>query len=56
LLWLEAMKMEHVVAATAAGTVARVAAEGQQVGPGVVVAVVEPVASADEGPDTRAGS
>jgi propionyl-CoA carboxylase alpha chain len=56
LLWLEAMKMEHVVAATAAGTVARVAAEGQQVDPGVVVAVVEPVANADEGPDPGAGS
>ena len=48
LLWLEAMKMEHVVAATAAGRVTQLAAAGSQVGPGAVVAVIEPVVDKEE--------
>ncbi len=43
LLWLEAMKMEHVISAPAAGTVAGLpAAAGQQVHVGSVLAVVKP--------------
>jgi propionyl-CoA carboxylase alpha chain len=43
LLWLEAMKMEHVVAAPAAGIVAELpVAAGQQVEVGSVLAVVKP--------------
>jgi propionyl-CoA carboxylase alpha chain len=42
LLWLEAMKMEHVVAAPAAGTLTELTAEvGRQVEPGAVLAVVK---------------
>jgi len=43
LLWLEAMKMEHVVTATTAGVVTELAVQGRQVEPGAVIAVVEPV-------------
>jgi propionyl-CoA carboxylase alpha chain len=47
LLWLEAMKMEHVIAAPAAGIVADLpVAAGQQVEVGSVLAVVKP----EEGP------
>jgi len=47
LLWLEAMKMEHVVRATEGGVVRQVdVSVGQQVEPGTVLAVV---ASEDEG-------
>ena len=43
LLWLEAMKMEHVISAPAAGTVAELpVAAGQQVHVGSVLAVVKP--------------
>jgi propionyl-CoA carboxylase alpha chain len=43
LLWLEAMKMEHVIAAPAAGIVAELpVAAGQQVQVGSVLAVVKP--------------
>jgi propionyl-CoA carboxylase alpha chain len=43
LLWLEAMKMEHVLAAPKAGVVAELAvAAGQQVEVGTVLAVVKP--------------
>jgi propionyl-CoA carboxylase alpha chain len=43
LLWLEAMKMEHVISAPAAGIVAEVpVAAGQQVEVGSVLAVVKP--------------
>jgi propionyl-CoA carboxylase alpha chain len=43
LLWLEAMKMEHVIAAPAAGIVAELpVASGQQVEVGSVLAVVKP--------------
>jgi len=43
LLWLEAMKMEHLIAAPAAGIVAELpAVAGQQVEVGSVLAVVEP--------------
>jgi propionyl-CoA carboxylase alpha chain len=43
LLWLEAMKMEHLIAAPAAGIVAELpAAAGQQVEVGSVLAVVKP--------------
>jgi propionyl-CoA carboxylase alpha chain len=43
LLWLEAMKMEHVISAPAAGTVAELpVAAGQQVQVGSVLAVVKP--------------
>jgi propionyl-CoA carboxylase alpha chain len=43
LLWLEAMKMEHVIAAPAAGIVAELpVAAGQQVEVGSVLAVVKP--------------
>ena len=43
LLWLEAMKMEHLIAAPAAGIVAKLAvAAGQQVEVGTVLAVVKP--------------
>ncbi|MEO6791479.1 MAG: biotin carboxylase N-terminal domain-containing protein [Ornithinibacter sp.] len=41
LLWLEAMKMEHVVTAATAGRVVRVVEVGTQVEPGTVLAVVE---------------
>jgi propionyl-CoA carboxylase alpha chain len=48
LLWLEAMKMEHVIAAPAAGVVIELpAAPGRQVEVGSVLAVVK---HADEGP------
>jgi propionyl-CoA carboxylase alpha chain len=48
LLWLEAMKMEHMIAAPAAGVVIELpAAPGQQVEVGSVLAVVK---QADEGP------
>ncbi|MFC6715280.1 biotin/lipoyl-containing protein [Branchiibius cervicis] len=40
LLWLEAMKMEHAVLATADGLVTRLVAQGTQVEPGAVLAVV----------------
>ena len=40
LLWLEAMKMEHAVLATADGVVAQLVAQGTQVEPGAVLAVV----------------
>jgi len=43
LLWLEAMKMEHLVAAPADGVLARLhVAPGQQVAVGAVLAIVEP--------------
>jgi propionyl-CoA carboxylase alpha chain len=43
LLWLEAMKMEHVISAPAAGIVAELpVAVGQQVEVGSVLAVVKP--------------
>ncbi len=43
LLWLEAMKMEHVIAAPAAGIIAELpVAAGQQVQVGSVLAVVKP--------------
>jgi propionyl-CoA carboxylase alpha chain len=41
LLWLEAMKMEHVVTASANGTVTQIVEVGLQVEPGVVLAHVE---------------
>lgn len=42
LLWLEAMKMEHVIAAPAAGTLLELSAEvGRQVELGAVLAVVK---------------
>jgi propionyl-CoA carboxylase alpha chain len=42
LLWLEAMKMEHVIAAPAAGTLLELTAEvGRQVELGAVLAVVK---------------
>ena len=40
LLWLAAMKMEHVVAATCAGVVTQVVEVGRQVEPGTVLAVI----------------
>jgi propionyl-CoA carboxylase alpha chain len=43
LLWLEAMKMEHVISAPAAGIVAELpVAAGQQVQVGSMLAVVKP--------------
>jgi propionyl-CoA carboxylase alpha chain len=43
LLWLEAMKMEHVIASPVAGVVAELpAVPGQQVEVGSVLAVVKP--------------
>ena len=43
LLWLEAMKMEHLIAAPVAGVVAELpVAAGQQVEVGSVLAVVKP--------------
>jgi propionyl-CoA carboxylase alpha chain len=43
LLWLEAMKMEHLVAAPVAGVLARLhVAPGRQVAVGAVLAIVEP--------------
>jgi propionyl-CoA carboxylase alpha chain len=43
LLWLEAMKMEHVIAAPTSGVVADVPVRaGQQVDVGAVLAVVHP--------------
>jgi propionyl-CoA carboxylase alpha chain len=43
LLWLEAMKMEHVITAPAAGVIAELpVAAGQQVQVGSVLAVVKP--------------
>ncbi|MEU4221644.1 biotin carboxylase N-terminal domain-containing protein [Actinoplanes sp. NPDC026623] len=48
LIWLEAMKMEHVVHAPAAGTVAELPVEaGQQVGQGTPLAVVTGADGAD---------
>jgi propionyl-CoA carboxylase alpha chain len=43
LLWLEAMKMEHRVAAPAAGVLAALHADGRQVEVGAVLAVVQEV-------------
>ncbi|WP_328471284.1 acetyl/propionyl/methylcrotonyl-CoA carboxylase subunit alpha [Streptomyces sp. NBC_00448] len=49
LLWLEAMKMEHVVTAPAAGTLTELtAAVGRQVEPGTVLAVVKEDGGAPE--------
>ena len=43
LLWLEAMKMEHLVAAPIDGVLARLhVAPGQQVAVGAVLAIVDP--------------
>jgi propionyl-CoA carboxylase alpha chain len=43
LLWLEAMKMEHLIAAPAAGIVAELpVTAGQQVEVGTTLAVVKP--------------
>ncbi|MBA4858226.1 ATP-grasp domain-containing protein [Nocardia farcinica] len=48
-LWLEAMKMEHTIAAPAAGVLSAVnVAVGQQVDIGTVLAVVEPAADDTE--------
>ncbi|KAB7745407.1 biotin/lipoyl-binding protein [Nostocoides sp. F2B08] len=50
LMWLEAMKMEHVIAAPAAGTVREILVSvGQQVEQGTTLAVVDP-AAAEDGP------
>jgi propionyl-CoA carboxylase alpha chain len=47
LLWLEAMKMEHLVAAPTDGVLAKLhVTPGQQVSVGTILAVVEP----QEGP------
>jgi propionyl-CoA carboxylase alpha chain len=52
LLWLEAMKMEHVISAPVAGIVTELpVAAGQQVEVGSVLAIVKP----DESPDERVG-
>ncbi|MEU7630416.1 biotin carboxylase N-terminal domain-containing protein [Nocardia sp. NPDC049220] len=49
ILWLEAMKMEHTIAAPAAGVLSAVnVSVGQQVDLGAVLAVVEPVEDNDE--------
>jgi propionyl-CoA carboxylase alpha chain len=49
LLWLEAMKMEHVIAAPVAGIVAELpVAAGQQVEVGSVLAIVEPDSKPEE--------
>jgi propionyl-CoA carboxylase alpha chain len=49
LLWLEAMKMEHVISAPAAGIVTELpVAAGQQVEVGSVLAVVKPDEPGDE--------
>jgi propionyl-CoA carboxylase alpha chain len=43
LLWLEAMKMEHKITAPATGTLTALhATPGQQVNPGMLLAVVQP--------------
>ncbi|NJP44270.1 acety-l/propionyl-CoA carboxylase subunit alpha [Streptomyces sp. PRB2-1] len=57
LLWLEAMKMEHVIAAPVAGTLLELTAEvGRQVERGAVLAVVkEDVAASDGAGEERAG-
>ena len=48
LLWLEAMKMEHLVAAPTDGVLARLHVTlGQQVGVGAVLALVEPHSGTD---------
>jgi propionyl-CoA carboxylase alpha chain len=52
LLWLEAMKMEHAIAAPAAGVVTQVVAVGTQVDPGTVLAVVSAVDDAAETTET----
>ncbi|WP_054812356.1 acetyl/propionyl/methylcrotonyl-CoA carboxylase subunit alpha [Nocardia arizonensis] len=50
ILWLEAMKMEHTVAAPAAGVLSALnVSVGQQVDIGVVLAVVDPAESAESG-------
>ncbi len=56
LLWLEAMKMEHLVAAPADGVVTQVVAVGTQVEPGTVLAVVsgEVAGDTDPGPTEAA--
>ncbi|MEO7130081.1 MAG: biotin/lipoyl-containing protein, partial [Dermatophilaceae bacterium] len=51
LLWLEAMKMEHVVTASTGGRVARVVEVDTQVEPGTVLAVIEEVADGEPGTD-----
>ncbi|WP_280421010.1 acetyl/propionyl/methylcrotonyl-CoA carboxylase subunit alpha [Nocardia carnea] len=49
ILWLEAMKMEHTIAAPADGVLSAVNVElGQQVDVGAVLAVVDPAATDDE--------
>ncbi|MGA8048489.1 MAG: biotin carboxylase N-terminal domain-containing protein [Dermatophilaceae bacterium] len=53
LMWLEAMKMEHVIAAPAAGRVTEIAVEiGRQVEQGTALAVVDP----EGGDDDEAGN
>jgi propionyl-CoA carboxylase alpha chain len=52
LLWLEAMKMEHAIAAPAAGVVTQVVAVGTQVEPGTVLAIVGTEDEAIEPADT----
>jgi propionyl-CoA carboxylase alpha chain len=50
LLWLEAMKMEHVISAPVAGIVAELpVSAGQQVEVGAVLAVVKPQEDIREG-------
>jgi len=51
LLWLEAMKMEHLIAAPAAGIVAELpVTAGQQVEVGATLAVVKPEPKPEEDP------
>ncbi|MFI1463675.1 acetyl/propionyl/methylcrotonyl-CoA carboxylase subunit alpha [Nocardia carnea] len=54
ILWLEAMKMEHTIAAPADGVLSAVnVAVGQQVDVGAVLAVVEPAAENHEQPGNQ---
>lgn len=54
ILWLEAMKMEHTIAAPADGVLSAVnVAVGQQVDVGAVLAVVEPAADNHEQPGNQ---
>ena len=49
LVWLEAMKMEHIIASPAAGVLTELSvAVGQQVGVGAVLARVETQGGSDD--------
>ena len=56
LVWLEAMKMQHRIAAPGPGTLSALYARpGQQVEPGTVLAVVEPTQEREQPRTSRRG-